>query len=298
MTKVIYADVLVVLNTYLTYTLLLLTGFLSHEGGKRFRRVMSALAGGISSLILLIPGISEAMLSMVRLPLAVMLVLMAFGKGTVRRFLRLVSAYFLVSFIFAGLMLALWYFFSPSVYFNSGIVYFSIDSLTLILLTAICYVLVRVGAFFLSKRTPTARVYDMKITVSDKLLHCKGFLDTGHNLTDPFTGYPVIILSFDVLKGAFPQLKSPVDLTDIIGTKGRYLPCSTVTGEDALISFRPEKAEIRGISIVFETCEVIVAVAEGKFMGGEYGALLPGKLFDNKTNERGEDYAVTVKKSP
>ncbi len=294
LTKVIYADVLVVLNTYVTYVLLLMTEVASHERSGRLRRALSALVGGLSALLLLLPDMNETALSLIRLPLAAVIVLVAYGKGKMRRFIRLYAAYFAVNFIFAGLMLALWYFISPSLYFNSGIVYFSVDSLTLILLTAVCWLLVRLVMYFIGRKVPSARMYGIEIFVAERVIACKGFLDTGHSLRDPFTDFPVVIISLDRLTEVFPEVETPSDLGGIEGIKARYLPCSTVTGEDVLMGFRPEKIRVKGVSIAFETDGVVVAVTEKKLMGGEYGALLPQKLFENKTDERGEDYVITA----
>ena len=55
----IYVDVLVALNLYVTWFLLLASEALSGRPCKRWRRGLAALAGGLSSLAIFLPGLPD-----------------------------------------------------------------------------------------------------------------------------------------------------------------------------------------------------------------------------------------------
>lgn len=288
MTRVIYADVLIVLNTYVTYILLLLTALISHEKGKKFSLVISSLAGGLSSLLILIPDITDTFLAAIRLFTAAVFLLLAFGKGRIRRFIRLYCSFFAVNFVFAGLMLALWYLVKPgSMYFNSSIVYFNIDSFSLIVLTAVCYCAIRLMSRFINIKSPTGRIYDVEIFFQGKSVLLKGFLDTGNTLKDPFTSKPVLIANKDAVKNLI-ELSSDAYTID---KNIRYIPCTTVLGRELLPCFKADKVRIKGVSCNFEEKGVIIGITSARIKNAQYGILLCDEIFENKTNERGEDYA-------
>lgn len=288
--RVIYADILFVLNVYITYGLLLLTAFISKTSVKRLRLLSASLLSGLYSLIILVPDISDTVLSLSRVPVSLLFVLVGFSAVNRRHFLRLTVSFFVVNFGFAGLMLALWYFFSPdSMYYNNGIAYFDIDALTLVVLTAVCWVVLKLFCRLLSFRAPHNTVYDLHIYYNDKTFLCRSLLDTGNSLTDPFTAYPVIIVYKGVFEGVFGE--NIFDEKIAVQNKLRFIVCSTVSGERLLPCFKPSSVKIKSLEASFETDRVVVAITEKKLRNGDFEAILPPDLFVNQKCERGESYA-------
>ena len=144
MTGVIYADVLFILNVYITYALLMLSALFLGLTPKRMRLLFAAVLGGFSSFLIFIPELSAALLGLLRPVLCLVFSVVAFSYKGVKQLIRQTLIFLCVNFAFAGLMFALWYFVSPSaVYYNSGIVYFDIDALSLFIITAIYYLIVK-----------------------------------------------------------------------------------------------------------------------------------------------------------
>lgn len=288
--RVIYADILYVLNVYITYGLLLLTGLISKTELKRLRLLLSSLLSGLYSLIILVPDISENLVAMSRIPACLLLVLVGYKVINKRHFLRLTVCFFAVNFAFAGLMFALWYFFSPqNMYYNNGIVYFDIDAVTLVVLTAVCWVLLKIICKIVSFRAPHNTVYDLHIYYKDEEFLCKSLLDTGNSLTDPFTAYPVIVVYRGVFGSTFDgRLTDEKHLSE---NKLRLLVCSTVGGDGLLPCFRPENVKISSLDGSFETDRAVVALTDKKLKNGDFDAILPTDLFVNQKCERGDSYA-------
>ena len=124
MQQVIYADVLVIINIFVTYGILRLVGIVCHSEKKQLMLPVASFLSGIYSLIIL-PDIPDYLIILSRFPMGAVLVIMSFRIYNPRHFVRLYSCFFVVNFLFAGLMFALWYLFAPKgMYFNNGIVYF------------------------------------------------------------------------------------------------------------------------------------------------------------------------------
>lgn len=291
MSGVIYADVLFILNVYITYALLMLTAMFLGINPKRLRLLVSGIIGGLSSFIILIPDINAAVSGVLRVILCVLFCLISFSFRGTRQCLRQIVTFLGVNFLFAGLMFALWYFVSPTaVYYNTGVVYFDIDTLSLVVITAVCYFAVKVFSTLYHLRQPKNALYDVTLSILGDELCLRGFLDTGNCLKDPFTSADVIVVSRSALGKYFPEEKS---INEIIGEsplKIRYLPCSTVSGSKLLPVFKAEKIRIKGITADFTVEAVMVAVSDESIKNGEFQALLPMGIFQNNYSDKGEDY--------
>lgn len=298
MTGVIYADVLFVINVYITYALLMLTALFLGIAPSRLRILLSAVVGGLSSFIIFLPDIDNAASIVIRFVLCQCFCIVAFSFSGIRQLVRQCAVFFGVNFLFAGLMFAIWYFLSPTaVYYNTGVVYFDIDTLSLVIITALCYLLIKIFGILTRMRTPENRLYSVTLYVSDDTFRLRGFLDTGNKLKDPFTSSDVIVVSRDAVEKYFPYNKS---LSDIIGEsplKIRYLPCNTVSGSRLLPVFKASKVRIKGISADFTVRGVMIAVSDEKIKNGEFQALLPESIFQNNYSDKGEDYEETERSS-
>lgn len=285
MTEVIYADVLVIINIYITYALLALTGALIRKKKSPLRMVAASVLSGFYSLIILIPGITEGIIGLSKLFFSVLLVFIAFPLKGKKQIIKATGAFFIVNFAFGGLMLALWLFVAPSgMYYNNSIVYFDIDTGVLLFLTVVCYVILSIGERFISRRAPKGTVYDCTLYIKGKSYYCRCFLDTGNSLRDCYTGAPVIIVNSSVFHGC---------IADDIGTSEipmRLIPCCTVSGQELLNAISCERAELRSVKGSYAVSDITVALTANKIRQGSYDGILPCDIFENTTNEREKCY--------
>ena len=280
MRAVVYADILFVLNAYVTYALLLVTELLCRIKGTRLRRTLSALLGGAYAFVIFAPNLPKPVLALSRLAAAAVLVLIAFGKGSRKRFLLLVGGFFAVSFVFAGLMYALWHAFRPrSMLCFGSVVYFDIDALTLVVLTAVCYAVFYLVHLLLRARPPRQSLFRLTVKLSGDSVNCSAFLDSGNHLTEPFSGLPVIVVQRKVLAPLLgdADLENPETAAKL---RLRRIPCRSLTGEAVLPGFRPEEIVIRSADGEVRTGEVYVAVSKEAICGGDFGALLHPNLME------------------
>ena len=72
---VIYADVLIILNTYINFILLRLSGYFVGAEINRLRLFSGALAGGVYSLIILADGMSRGVSVILKIAVSALIVI-------------------------------------------------------------------------------------------------------------------------------------------------------------------------------------------------------------------------------
>lgn len=92
-----------------------------------------------------------------------------------------------MSFLFAGLMLALSRLLAPAgMIFYNGVVYFDISVLALILSTTAAYLFLLLFERLFAGRVDERRLYEITVTAGGRAVSCKGLADTGSDLRDAF----------------------------------------------------------------------------------------------------------------
>lgn len=128
--------------------------------------------------------------------------------------------------------------------YKNGIIYFDIDITFLVICSAISYIVITIIAKLTDKKAPKSKEYYIKIETDKKIISCRALMDTGNNLREPFSNYPVILAE----KSIFEELFEADD-------KIRLIPVSTVSGETLLKAYRPKQIEIGN----FKTDKVYIA---------------------------------------
>lgn len=297
MQQIIYADVLVIINMFVTYGMLRLTGIICRSEKRQIAMFLSSLLSGFYSLIIIIPDISDFAVALSRLPVSVGIILLSFSVYNLRHFLRLFACFFAVNFIFAGIMFALWFFFSPKgMYFNNGIVYFNINIEMLAILVCVCYFLTLLFSKLISFSAPVNTVYELQIFLGGRSCSMKAFHDTGNCLKDVFTGYPIIVANKASVQKLFDCEISSESEKDGVPLF-RPILCNTVSGSEMLLSFKVDKIRIRGVKCDFERDKVHVAITDKTIKNGDFSALIGSAVFENQIFEKGDDYLVSIFKN-
>ena len=291
MTQTVYIDILVITNIYIGYILLSLAGLICSSKASTARLFLSAVLQGVYSLVILLPQIPLCIRLPARLLFCALFVFAAYGYRGRRSFVRLCLAFFAVSAVFAGLMSALWILVAPGgMACNNGAVYFQIDALTLAVLTAVCYAVVRLIYLVLKRQSPTQYIYTMQVEAFGRYFTCNAFLDTGNGLHDVFTGLPVIVVDRDTVAklfdGVLPFDVETVESAAALPRGFRLLPCSTASGGGLMAVFRPENVVLRCTTGEAQTENVLIGIAPHRIKNGDYEALLSVDAVDGATKRR------------
>ncbi len=163
--------------------------------------------------------------------------IVTFGCKPIKHFLRKMFFLFALTFVFGGFALAVYMFFDKDILiYTNGIIYFDMDMTFLTVCSVISYVIISFISRFTDKRAPKSKEYTVTIENNGKIITDKALMDTGNNLRDPFSSYPVIMVDKDIFKTLFTEEKI------------RLIPISTVNGESIVKAFKPQKITVNSYS--------------------------------------------------
>lgn len=302
MEQTVYIDVLLCLNLFVNYFILLgCTKFLG-MGVRRYRLLLASSVGAIFSLYILLPTLNVFLSTVIEILMAAIIILIAFGFRNKANFIRTSVCFFSMNFSFAGLIFLLWKFFAPpGLIMNNGIVYFDISPFVLIISTVIAYILIRVFNIVTGKAKLKRDFYTLKIYVGEKFCKITAKLDTANSLIEPFSGLPVIVVKYDSVKDLFSDseqnifkyedtfVKEKVGVS--VGTKDsvannskvdlslrlklRCIPFNTISGNGILMAFRADKILLKQFDSKKESIvEAYVGVCSDEYLYEGTQALL------------------------
>ena len=290
MNGVVYADILIIVNTYINYALLRLTGIICKSPPQRLRLCLTAFVSSFYSFIMFADFIAPFVLALSKLAVATLMVLGAFRLRGKKDFLRLFGVFFAINFAFAGLMLALDIFLSPkNMVYKSGVVYCNISTLSLCVFTLVCFVVIRLISKIAAFKAPPQTMYDMTFELFENKFCAKAFCDTGNSVKEPFSLLPVVIAYEELCCG---EEKSVTLKTLAMQNedKARLVACTTVSGTKVLSCFKITNVKIHSLVKHYDVPELYIAAQKQKIHGGDFDVILSPLVFDCAT-EREDDFS-------
>ncbi len=269
MQTVIYADVLVALNTVLTYLLLCAASAVSRVPNRTGGTVAASLLGGASALIVFV-DLPAAASVLYRIGTAALLTFLAFLPKKPKPFIKAYAAFFGAGFLFGGAMLAVEWAFHPSgMIYRSGAIYCDVNIVFLLGVSLAVYGLLLVAEHFLRWRTARGDLCEATLWLRGSGVRLVALCDSGNTLRDPLTGRSVCIGEANALAPLFtPEelryLRASAVGDDIPPSLGRRLhlvPCRTVGGNTllkAVVCDRLDVTEGRG---TYRVARAAVAVS-------------------------------------
>ena len=225
----IYIDVLIIVNTYITWLLLSLTSSLTHTRSTVGMRAIASFLGGLSALLILIPNddkLTAFTVLVLKAISCIVIVVTAFWRQSLRRFSLLTLAFFAVNMLLSAALELIERFVGVSVIsLHSGFIYLDISPLNLVISTAVIYLVVCKASKLFSKSLGELNVYRVDFKIGCKAFSLDGVADTGNTARDLFSGLPVIICTgVDIKSSGFI----------------RAVPYKTISGEGILYAVSPE----------------------------------------------------------
>ncbi len=265
----------------------------------------SGLLGSVYTIIVIFPifkGLTGFLYILLHLFLnlftAVLMIWTAFGKLKLKKFIRSLGYFYLITFLAGGAALSIYFIIgsSPTNWIFGwvklgdiyGWLYFTAVIMTL--------VLGRHGWKFIRERFYKER-YHLKFVVwiEDQSVQVTGLLDTGNRLRDPFTRLPVIVVEQKVVLNLFPEeiqeilVEENLDVVDMIEDlletswfkRFLIIPFSSLGNQgDLLIGCKVDGLEILGDERR-QVGRVILALHQGELdIEGDYQALLHPELLE------------------
>ena len=260
---VIYADILVAINLAVDYLLLFATARLFGAQFKRIRGFFGAAVGALYSLSVLF-DLSGTIFALISTLFSGIMIRITFGKRNIKDFIKLLVIFYICGFLFSGFMVLINSLAKNDSFFaKGGIVYFDFSAMEIVISTAVALIITEILRRIFRHGEPEGACM-VKIRLGGKTAVLKGFVDTGNNLSEPFSGSPVAVAYMDSLKKILPEDMYESISKNSLSTDKRLktIFCSTVSGTVLMNSFRPDEMIIINGSGEFFAEDVLVAASE------------------------------------
>lgn len=253
--RVIYLDVLAVVNLAMDYLLLTAAARLSGIYCTRLRLLGGAGLGALYAVLSCLPGLELLSMLAVKALVGFGMVRLAFGGRRLAELTRLTLLFWMVSFVFAGGAFALGQL-SGNFFFAGGGYYIHVPLGVTVLAAALCWALT--GLIFRGEAKQTApQTARVQLTFGQQQAAFTLRVDTGNDLTDPVSGKPALVLDRRAaarilpIEAALPLAGLKTDnaaavleaLPAAYRTRFQLLPYRALGREHGLLlAFRPDSA--------------------------------------------------------
>lgn len=214
----IYLDVVLIENLIMNYIILFATGYILKIKLNHIRLIISALLGGIYSILAYMEVLEIYTNFFMKILLSVVMVYLAYNAKNIKLLLKQITIFYLTSFVFGGCSFALLYFVKPQEILMKNGMLIGTYPLKIAVLGGIVGFTISVIAFKVVKRRLNKKdmFCDITVFVGEKNIKTKAMIDTGNMLKDPITRMPVIVVEKDILYEIIPH-KILDNLEKIIG---------------------------------------------------------------------------------
>ncbi|MCH5201761.1 MAG: sigma-E processing peptidase SpoIIGA [Oscillospiraceae bacterium] len=228
----IYVDTLIFTNIIIDYLLLILTAKILKINFKYFRVVIASVAGGFSSLIILLPVLNFLCNLGIKTGITAILTFLAFGFNKFNIFFKRVFALFLVTMGFSGIILFLITAFESNfLTVNNSIIYLNISPILLIIFTVIAYFILQITEKIRFGKVDL--IHKIKFIYDETEYSFLSRYDTCCNIKEPFSGGEVILVE-----------KNLLDKLTVPNGKIRIIPFESLGGDGIIQGFLPQELYI------------------------------------------------------
>lgn len=245
--------------------------------------VAASLFASTCSLSIFLPYLGSAGEILLKICTCAIITRIALPYINIKIYLQHIFVFFCVSFIFAGIILGLWFVFSPNwlTYYN-GFVYFNISSITLIISSTAAYIILHLINRIFNKNKIVQNICTVEIHINKKFCTLNALIDTGNNLCEPFSGTPVIVCCLmdliDILPENIINIIKEDNIKDVKINNFRLIPYGSVGKSGVLPAFMPDKIIIKEKTKTRYIFDVYIALEKNKIGTPEYSCILNPKL--------------------
>ena len=224
-------------NLFIDYLIFKTTAGILRTKGKYFFLV--SIFASIFAVVLplfYLPKIFEFIL---KIFLGVLLVCLTFKFNKFLSFLKIYVTFLFATFLYGGVCACFVETFGQ------------LHTLIILAIVAVTYCIFEWLLKYINKRKTIENFcYDVLLENGDKVLNCKGFLDTGNMLVDPLTKKPVCLVGLKL----FEELGFEIDFKDLLTKNfdlkklslGHYICLDTVGQGNKVLAFEVDKISVKG----------------------------------------------------
>ncbi len=303
----VYLDIVFLENILMNYIIVFATGVVIKNECKKLRLLIASVIGAIYTIVMyleIIPIYSNFIMKFI---LSIVITYIAFNPKSLKKLIKNLIIFYLVSFVFGGCVFALMYFLKPQMAQIRNGVFVGAYPLKIALVGGIISFIIIQISFKLvkSKLSKKDMIYDIEVTLDNKSAKIKALLDTGNLLKDPITGYPVIVVekaslrkiipsnilnnSEKIIGGDISELICDSEFSKTI-SRFRVIPFSSLGKQNGLLlGIKPDSVNIKLDEKTEKLNNVIVGIYDKSFTkNGAYTAIFGIDMLEH-------DFAISSK---
>lgn len=214
----VYLDIVFLENILMNYIIIFATAVVLKADYKRWRIFLASCIGAVYTVVMYLNIISIYSNFIMKFILSMVIVYISFKPKSIKKMIKYLIIFYLVSFVFGGCVFALMYFLQPQMAQIRNGVYVGAYPIKIALIGGIVAFTVIQISFKIVKTKLIKKdmVYDVEVVLNKKSMKVKALLDTGNLLKDPITGFPVIVIEHKSLNSII-STKILNNLEKIIG---------------------------------------------------------------------------------
>ena len=246
----IYVDQMFLENFIMNYIILYATSKFSGTDSKWYRLTIGSAIGAIYVIASYVFGFYNIQPISVKILLSLVIIMSSFNIKNIKELLKILVFFFGITLFIGGASFGLAFFMNVSIINEGGILY--VEEFPILMLAIgiiVTIIIIKWLCIFLKRKVNSEDLlYNIEIRLFEKTISTTVFLDTGHNVKERFTGYPVIILEKNILKELIPEEimkkieENSFEFEENWKRRLRIIPISTVSSkEEVLIGFRVDE---------------------------------------------------------
>lgn len=279
---IIYADQMFVENFIMNYIILYMTAKFCGVDFQWYKLSIGSTIGALYVIFSYVFLFYNEPLIIVKILLSVTIVYFSFFPKRLKTFIRLLVYFYSITFFIGGISFGLAYFFNVVTVKEGGILYVEEFPVILVAIgSCFAYILGKYIIAFIKHRKKTDEfIYKLELKILGKQIEFDVLYDSGHNVKEPFTNYPVIIVEKDAIKdiiseATYEKIKNgSEEIEEKIKNKVRIIPISTVSSErEVLVGLKTDESYIYSGNKKMTVENAIIAICDkrlskdGKFVG-------------------------------
>lgn len=280
----IYADQMFFENFIMNYIILYVTAKFCGIEFKWYKLSIGAVIGAVYVIFSYIFLFYNEPFILGKVLLSVAIVYSSFFPREIKQFAKLLICFYAITFFIGGISFGLAYFFNVVTINEGGILYVEEFPVIFVAIGS-CFAFIfgkYIVTFIKTRKRVKEFLYKLKVKLLGKQFEIDVLYDSGHNVREPFTNYPVIIVEKDAIRNivssdVYESIKlGNGEMPAEYKNKIRIVPISTISSDrEILIGFKADECNICKTEGEESIKNAIIAICDKKLSkNGDYAGLI------------------------
>ena len=221
----VYLDIIFLENFILNCIILYAVSLVIKEKAGCIKLIIASLIGASYVIIYYLINFQSKWNLIFKIILSVVMVYISFMPKSFKEFIKQITFFYLVSFVFGGASLGVIYMVNAGkISIRNGIIVGNYTLKTIFIGVILAFTIITVAFKFVKNRISKKDLFcNIKIIINQSKINVKAVIDTGNFLKEPITNIPVIIVEKDILRNFVPK-EILENLENILGGDLKNIP--------------------------------------------------------------------------